>query len=183
VSEATLFDIEDPNCSTCGRLLIDGECRWCVSIKRNLDDGRKRKQRGMKQALQPDALADWKDAFYKAAERLGRSGDAFTSEDVLEIVGLPTGEIGQHANNAVGAMMNALARRGVIRKTGRHVPSKRPSSHGTEINEWVGVHRALESHDPVSSSPVPVPSPAPCRECGTTTCSRRPGYPYCYGAR
>jgi len=41
-----------------------------------------------------------------------------------------------NANNAVGAMMNAMARRKVIVKTSMRRQSARASSHGREIAVW-----------------------------------------------
>jgi hypothetical protein len=135
----TLFDIDDLNCLDCGRPLLGNTyCVWCRNKERNLEAGIARKERGMTLAMTPDALNEWKAAFRNAVWNASRSEIPFTSEDILEVVGLPSGEIGQHANNAVGAMMNSCAKKGWIHKTGRHVPSQRPTSHGTEINEWTG---------------------------------------------
>lgn len=100
-------------------------------------EGKRRKEEGMAVAKEHAELT-WKEAFYEVATTFAASGHPFTSEDVIERVGLPTGDVGLHRNNAVGAMMNALARRGIIVKTGRHVPSKRAVSHGAELTEWIG---------------------------------------------
>lgn len=95
------------------------------------------KEQGMTAAIE-HAEADWKSRFASTVARLASYGVPFTSEDVLEVVGLPTGSIGVNRNNAVGAMMNAAARAGVIRKTGRRLHSKRTVSHGAELTEWIG---------------------------------------------
>ena len=100
--------------------------------------GRKAKEEGMARALQPQEVADWKEQFRVGVMSLADRGTPFTSEDVINAVGLPR-EVQQNRNNAVGAMMSAMARRGLIRKTGRRVQSQRPSSHCAEILEWVGV--------------------------------------------
>lgn len=134
------------------------------------------KRTGMARALKPDLLAEWKQNFRDAVHVLAREGYPFTSEDVIERVGLPSGDVGTNANNAVGAMMNGLARKGVIRKTGERRLSKRPSSHGAEIAVWVGLQTSETHADTASRHDRPA-----CPECGTRTCSRRPGYPYCYG--
>ena len=91
---------------------------------------------GMALALSPDRLATWKDTFRVTVQYLAHHGARFTSEDVVSIVGLPNGEIAKDANNAVGAMMNGLAKRGVIRKTSERRPSRRPTSHGAELAVW-----------------------------------------------
>ena len=102
------------------------------------NEGRALKERGMQLALSPDRLAEWKREFKRTVVELASAGDPFTSEDVVERIGLPTGEIALHANNAVGAMMNAMARKKIIKKTGYHWQSRRPASHGAEITVWEG---------------------------------------------
>jgi len=98
--------------------------------------GRAGKETGMARAL--SGANEWLNFAYGCLEILAASGAPFTSEDLTAMAGLPTGATGQHANNAVGALMNAAAREGIIRKTGRHVPSRNRTSHATEINEWRG---------------------------------------------
>ena len=95
------------------------------------------KESGMRQAID-FAKLPWKDRFDLTIRRLADSGYPFTSEDVTAAAGLPRGFIQGNRNNAVGAMMNAAARRGTIRKTGKRVPSRRPTSHGAELAQWVG---------------------------------------------
>lgn len=96
------------------------------------------KDRGTALALSPQRLDEWRQEFTRVVTTWARLGQTFTSEDVVDAVGLPAGEHGTNRNNAVGAMMNALARRGVIRKTAKRVPSRRPSSHGAELIVWTG---------------------------------------------
>jgi hypothetical protein len=86
---------------------------------------------------QPD-VQEWCEAFAAAVAKMLRYNPQaqFTSEDVLERVGLPRPAGASNANNAVGAMMSGLARQGVIRKTAKRRPSTRPSSHGREIAVW-----------------------------------------------
>jgi hypothetical protein len=98
------------------------------------------KESGMAQA-RDHADHSWKDRYELTIHRLAGTGVPFTSEDVTAHVGLPTGAIRKDRNNAVGALINAAARAGVIRKTGRRVASRRPSSHGAELSEWVGVRQ------------------------------------------
>ena len=68
---------------------------------------------------------------------LCRAGRRFTSEDVTGAVGLPRAQ-GTNKNNAVGALMAALAARGVIRKTGRLVRAVSSQANGRELREWQG---------------------------------------------
>jgi hypothetical protein len=98
------------------------------------------KESGMRQA-EDHAVLSWRDRFDLTIRRLADFGYPFTSEDVIAHVGLPTKTIGKDQNNSVGALMNAAGRRGTIVKTGKRVPSRRPSSHGAELTEWVGVRR------------------------------------------
>ena len=56
-----------------------------------------------------------------------------TVEDLTHIAGRPPE--GTHFN-AVGAIINGLAKRGFIRKTGRMVKAQRPGMHATELAEW-----------------------------------------------
>ena len=91
---------------------------------------------GMQRALEADDVQAWKTRFAQAAERIAATGAHFTSEDVVDEVGLPRGETGMNLNNAVGAMMNALARKGVIVKTDERRMSKRSSSNGAELAVW-----------------------------------------------
>jgi hypothetical protein len=93
------------------------------------------KQIGMQLAL--DAQPDWSEQAFEAIKLLAKRGGEFTSEDVLAITGLPSGDIGQHKNNASGAIMNKAARAGIIRKVG-YGTAKRKASHGAVLAIWVG---------------------------------------------
>jgi hypothetical protein len=93
------------------------------------------KEYGMQLAL--DAQPDWAEQAFEAIKQLAKRGTQFTSEDVLAITGLPSGEVGQHKNNASGAIMNKAARAGIIRKVG-YGTAKRKASHGAVIAIWVG---------------------------------------------
>jgi hypothetical protein len=96
------------------------------------------KERGQTQAEAAADVQAWRESFVAAVVKLLRynPGAQFTSEDVLERVGLPRPDATSNANNAVGAMMSGLARRGMIRKTSKRQPSTRASSHGREIAVW-----------------------------------------------
>lgn len=100
--------------------------------------GLEAKQEGMATAIK-NATTEWKDNFRDTAALLASKRQPFTSEDITHIVGLPRGRIGKDLNNSVGAMMNGMARSKKIGKTGRRVLSKRPTSHGAELTEWIGI--------------------------------------------
>lgn len=84
------------------------------------------------------ATVDWRARAMAEIERLARVGAPFTSEVVTAVVGLPRHAIRMNRNNAVGALMSAAAKRGIIHKTGRYVPSQRRRSHGAMLAEWRG---------------------------------------------
>jgi hypothetical protein len=93
------------------------------------------KEQGMQLAL--DAQPIWSDEALLAIMQLAKKGIEFTSEDVIAIAGLPSGEVGQHKNNASGAIMNKAARAGWIRKVG-YTTAKRKQSHGAVLAVWIG---------------------------------------------
>lgn len=103
-----------------------------------MTDGKQKKEDGMSHALSIHEA--WQESFREAIRQLADTDRPFTSEDAVAICGLPTGEVGLHRNNAVGAMMSGLAKQKVIKKTGKHILSRRSVSHATEINTWVGYH-------------------------------------------
>ena len=103
------------------------------------------KERGMEQAKSARDVQTWKQQFVETVQQLAGNGWAFTSEDVLSYVGLPRLDVGTNANNAVGAMMNGLAKRGIIQKTSERRKSRRPSSHGAEIAVWVGAAKSVSA--------------------------------------
>ena len=94
---------------------------------------------------QGDLPATWDEAFDNAVNYLKHG--RFTSEDVVNMVGLPVGETGLHRNNAVGARMVGLSKRKVIRKTGRRVKSVNKSSHANEIAEWTSYGNEILTDD------------------------------------
>lgn len=118
---------------------VDGEPLFL-----NPAEGQHRKRTGMARAL--SARDEWRERARVAVRALAASGVPFTSEDVVARVGLPTGAVGTNANNAVGALVSAAARAGVIEPTGRLVASGRPSSHGATLREWRGVRRDDPKH-------------------------------------
>lgn len=104
-------------------------------LTRGLED----KAAGQAQALNAAAAAEWRENAWRAIVRLAASGQPFTSEAVVAAIGLPSGTVASNRNNAVGAIMNAAARAGFIRKTGRRVLAHRRPSHARELAEWEGL--------------------------------------------
>lgn len=94
------------------------------------------KAEGMFAALSSDAGSEWAERARVWVWNLSLDV-RFTSEDIVEAIGLPRGDVGSNQNNAVGGTMNAIARAGLARSTGEYVKSKRPSSHSAVIALWV----------------------------------------------
>lgn len=94
-------------------------------------EGERRKAEGMESVL-ANTAEEYKRAFTAEVERLPK-GLRFTVEDITARVGRPPQ--GTHYN-AVGALVNRLAWRRLMRKTGRMVKARRPSLHATELAEW-----------------------------------------------
>jgi hypothetical protein len=93
------------------------------------------KEHGMQLAL--DAQPVWAEQAYAAIKLLASRKVEFTSEDVLDITGLPSGGVGMHKNNATGAVMSKAARAGIIRKVG-YTTAKRKASHSSVHAVWIG---------------------------------------------
>jgi len=82
-----------------------------------------------------DTFADpvWRDAALAVISTFGEAGEPFTVDDVRPIVGDPPG-----SRNAWGGVFRAARRDGIIRKTGRVLPSATASRHGSLVTEWIG---------------------------------------------
>lgn len=93
------------------------------------------KELGMQLAL--DAQPDWAEQAFEVIKQLAKRGIEFTSEDVLALTGLPSGDVGMNKNNASGAIMNKAARVGIIHKVG-YATAKRKESHGSVQAVWIG---------------------------------------------
>jgi hypothetical protein len=97
--------------------------------------GEQLKLDGMTQAV--DAVPDWRTRAEQALIDLARSGEPFTSETLVERVGLPRGEVKTNRNNAVGGLIGGASRRGLIRLIG-YQKAKRRESHAAVVGIWVG---------------------------------------------
>lgn len=108
--------------------------RAAAKVPRNRAAGEREKEVGMRAAEFASTPSGWVEAFdHKLAEyaEATRYGGWFTSEDVTEKVGQPP------SPGAVGARMNAAARRGLIVHVG-HAKASRANQHATEIRTWRG---------------------------------------------
>jgi len=85
-----------------------------------------------------EAKKEWTQRATGALLALAESKRQFTSDDLVDIVGLPAGSTRTAANNAVGALFARYSRNHVIRTCGVKA-TDRASSHGRAIRIWVGV--------------------------------------------
>ncbi len=94
--------------------------------------GEERKEEAMAAVVEKRPAQIYKEHLESALFAFAH-GSRFTVEQLTGIIGRPPE--GVHYN-AVGAIVNGMATRGLIRKTGRMVKSIRPGMHATEIAEW-----------------------------------------------
>lgn len=80
------------------------------------------------------AVMDWDTAARHAIIELAGSGRMFTSEDVTDICGLPNASTA-NANNRVGALVQAQARRLGLRRVGWE-KARNPQANGRLLAVW-----------------------------------------------
>jgi hypothetical protein len=95
--------------------------------------GERRAQAGMGRAERSAIPEGWTARADQAIKELAASGERFTSDAVVGMVGVP-----ETHHNAIGARINAMARAGVIRKAG-FTKSSRETGHARTIAVWEGV--------------------------------------------
>lgn len=116
---------------------------WCANCDRQrvferVDaegpaEGARLRDQGMNRAINAEAAAgDWPQRFDAALQQLAASGQMFTSENATDLAGVPV------SSGAVGAKINAAAKRGEIVWTGRTTTSMRAKSHGAMLKIWQG---------------------------------------------
>jgi hypothetical protein len=76
----------------------------------------------------------WTTRARMAVLRVARRQQPFTPDDIWD-TGLPR----PRDARALGPIMMALAREGLIKPTGRWVKSRYATQHATPIREWIGV--------------------------------------------
>lgn len=99
-----------------------------------------RKEQGQQQAWTAADEA-WKQAAMTELLRRAASGERFTSEDITNTVGLPSGDTALNRNNAVGALIGSAVKRKQIVEVA-WVRSTRPTSNGARLGVYVGVQFA-----------------------------------------
>lgn len=84
---------------------------------------------------------DWNTRAKNAIWELASSGQPFTSEDVTDLIGLPDPTSRPNsANNAVGTMLNQVAKRYGLRRVDM-VKARNPQAHGRLLTVWQGRKR------------------------------------------
>lgn len=120
----TLFDLDVPEAKGWHSTL----CR-CPSCRAH-----KQPEQRSPQTTALDAKAEWHGRARAYVKSL-RPGTLLTSEDITDVIGMPSGQIASNRNNAVGALMQSLARKGLLAKQG-YTNSKNPQAHGAVIAVW-----------------------------------------------
>ena len=80
---------------------------------------------------------EWMEMAMEDITHRAAYGYPFTSEDVTMFAGQPTDVHGNPKPNAIGAVFNAAARRGLIVRTG-YQQATRASRHAGMISVWRG---------------------------------------------
>lgn len=96
----------------------------------DVEAGKRLKEAGMS-AADAHAQEEWKAAFDRHVDYLDGIGRAWTSEDVVRVVGMPPSGSG----NAVGARTRANVRRLGHVEVGTRL-SERPTSHAARLVVW-----------------------------------------------
>ena len=108
---------------------------WTVSALRVVT-GEQRRDHGIKIVLD-HTTEEYKRKFTTAYRWIVRSGQPFTSEDIISVVGMPPNH-----HNTVGALMSGLVRAdlrsGAIEYIG-HVKKTVAASHARKVSQYRGV--------------------------------------------
>jgi hypothetical protein len=106
-------------------------------IRRDLSEGRARRDNGMEEVLSNEnpAVTAWKEAFEAAGDALIASEQFFHAEHIRGICGDPPLEA---HHNIFGAMMNGVARRANRISIGQ---CERPTSHARSLKIYKGARR------------------------------------------
>ena len=134
MSELALFDAEPPRPRTGpeSHLVTASERRAAETLAR---------AKGQHDAIQAAPLR-YRDRFEAAVHYLItlNPSRAFTVDDVIRIVGLPSAIGERDSNNAVGALMARIAKRGLIRPIGWQ-ESTRKGNHARPVRVWEGMKK------------------------------------------
>ena len=82
----------------------------------------------------------WRSGADSAVETLARTRRPFTVDDVRDL-----GVNDPDHPNRWGGLFGAHSKRGLIRRTGRTLPSRHPERNGSRVPEWIGCAEWAES--------------------------------------
>lgn len=175
-----LFDFEESptGCPQCGRPTPGDVCLWCNPLP----------------VLPYAGTSGWSGSDTSKARAVEADRDGTTTARQMRtltllrdagVTGLTWKEMsditGEHHGQVSGSLSN-LHKEGLIARLSesrlRCKVYVLPEHVNGRDTEPFGRKPSAPSDDPV---PVPADERRECPECGTRTCSRRPGYPYCYG--
>lgn len=103
-----------------------------------MDEGARLRNEGMARVEGHPGDAPWRAAADREMDRLARSGEPFTAEDLIAAIGPPERE------NAVGARIGSWSRRGLIESIG-YQKAAHPDAHARRILTWRGTAKARET--------------------------------------
>lgn len=117
------------------RQLAFGDTKTIEALrkKRTFDKYERRKQEGIEASFF-HADTEWKQAAAQRVFWLANNRYEFTADDVTEYLnekGITTGN-----SSALGAIMQAAQRLGIITNTGHFRESRRPVTHGAPVRIW-----------------------------------------------
>jgi hypothetical protein len=84
---------------------------------------------------------EWWEVAVTAVYSLASRHRALTTDQVWQL--LDPGEVTTHERRALGAVMRATARAGLIAPTDRYVPSERPQAHRRPVRVWRSLLREV----------------------------------------
>ena len=90
------------------------------------------KEKGMDKALSKKASQEYRDSLIETLRKFS-VGSIITIEQLTAIAGRPPEGV---SSSAIGAAVNTMAKRGLIRQTGKWVKPQRKERHSTKIPEW-----------------------------------------------
>lgn len=85
------------------------------------------------QRVEQHADPDWKTIAYETGLRLAESRATFTSEDIFDAM---PNTVSTHEPRAMGAVLRALKRDGIVEATDRFVTSTSLVGHGRPSRVW-----------------------------------------------
>ena len=119
----TLFELEPEAPSGWHSALC--RCPYCRAVKNEPEPP---------QRAALDAKSEWHAAARAYVKSLP-AGTLLTSEDITDVIGMPSGHVASNRNNAVGALMRSLSGKRLIHHD-HYTKSKNPQAHGAVIAVW-----------------------------------------------